>query len=1003
MAYAFTVETLYKQTHDGLDIIQKYLGNCKDFDKALHNQKNAFYSGFRNNDDTPSSYLISPDKKIKDAKSLKVNESTGYWRIKDYGDEYYTPIKVAMFFTGLDFYPCLKHLYQLFGLVEGKSFFQAEIIVKTLDDTDERQNGWFNVVLKDTHFDLSIIGKFVTPELAKEYHFYSVDYYEKVFIKKGTTNLTYIKVKSTDSFPIFAYAPDGTNWYKTYAPLSNDKQYKHGYLGKKPERYVHGLQRLLDSIDTDEIDSLINSIKEAKKDNAISYVKELEANKNDLMLNRVFIATGGSDGLNIASLNENVIWFNSESEQLNHEEYNLLKKYVKNIYNLPDVDLQGVKYAYEVAENFWEMKTIWLPTEKLGTNGKDFRNWMNFYQNAKLESIQFHFQNLVNGALKMKFFERPAKNKPYKIKPSYLHYFLKVKGFFVYYPEKSFTDKVAEQEYIFIQIIDNVVSQTFPNEIRKFCERYLIAKGQTVEVIDLMKSAVQFSDKNLLGIDSIELDFTNNTIDTQCFFFKNLYAKVTAEKIEIKPYRTFENFVWKNSILQNDIFLENPFFKYYKNEAGEHKVEILRTDCEYMNFIINTSRIFWRDELEKPFAPNQEKEKQEYHEKNRFNLFGEILTEEQKNIQEQHFLNKCYAIGYMLHRNKIMSFAKMLFAMDDKPKESEEDSNGRTGKSLFFYGFEQIAKNRFIIDGKNQNLKVDKHLLHGLTKENDYIYIEDLELHSGINFFFNWITNSIIVNPKNGKPYEIKFPESPKVAVSTNYGLPKFDGSTLGRILFISFSDYYHVKTENYLEQRKVNDDFGGQDLFSSSWSDKQRNIHFNFLMQCVQFYLQNQRNEISAPQNNIDINNAMASMGNVFMDWAKGYFVETETVQVEKQVQNLTETVTVFETETVTGTLNEFVLRKDMQDDYNNFAGSYKKTSHNFKKSLEQYCKTHGYTLNPAEYLTVDGTIKRIVFNAKGKRTNAEHFFIRTHKETIETENKTDDQNKKESDDLPF
>lgn len=969
MAYAFNIETLYKETDNGLEILKYFLGTCKDFDKALQNQNNAFQ--LRNNDDTNSAYLVNPQKKLKgDAQ---------YWCVKDFGDEFFTPIKLAMQYTGLDFKYCLKRMYEVFGLAEGKSFFESDTTFKALESGDDRPIGWFDIKLHEKQDDFSIIGKFVTAEIAQKFHFVSVDSFEKIVINKTTKLPMLMTVKSTDSCPVFAYGPHGKTWFKTYAPF--DKKYKHGYLGTKPARYVHGLDQLLNKVDKEKIDFLIKQIADAKKDeDDISFINQLEKEKNELMLNRVIIATGGSDGMNIDSLSENVIWFNSEKEQINYDEYNLIKKYVKNIYNLPDIDKTGIQCAYEVAENFWEMKTIWLPTEKLGTNGKDFRNWMNYYQNAKLESIQFHFQNLVNGALKMKFFERPADKKPYKIKPSYLHYFLKVKGFFVYYPEKSFTDKVADQEYIFIQIIDNVVSQTFPNEIRKFCERYLIAKGQSIDVIDLIKSTVQFNDKNLLGIDSIELDFTKYTDDSQCFFYKNLYAKVTANEIVLKPYKTFDNFVWKNSILQTDVFLENPFFRYYKNEAGENKVEILRNNCEYMNFLINTSRVFWRDELETPFAPNQDKEKEAYHEKNRFNLFGEILTPEQKHIQELHFLNKLYAIGYMLHRAKVMSFAKMVYVMDDKPKESEEDSNGRTGKSLFFYGFEQLAKNRFIIDGKNKNITVDKHLLHGLTKENDFVYIEDLELYSGINFFYNWVTGSIIVNPKNSKPYEIHFKDSPKIAVSTNFGLPKVDGSTLGRILFVSFSDYYHVKTDNYNEQRKVNSDFGGQDLFSNSWTAKQWNNHFNFLMQCEQFYLQNRENEISAPQNNIDINNAMATMGENFMEWANAYFNKTQIIKTQKEVQNLTETVIVYEDEEIKGTLNEYVPRSVMQDAYLKVAGKYAKSSTAFKKALQQFCKVNGYTLNPKEKCGSDGKIKLPIIDEKGKRQIVEHFYIQTN-----------------------
>lgn len=1000
MAYAFDIETLYSNTDNGLDIIKKYLSNCKGFDKALQNQKEHFH--FRESDDTASAQLIGPDKNIKSA-------TVNYWRVKDFGDDFFTPIKIAMQFTGLDFYPCLKFMYEIFGLTQGKTFFQAETEVTTLDKEDKRKVGFFDFTEASKHHDLGVIGRFVTTELAAEYHFKSIDFYEKVFIKKGTENKTYIKVKATPSFPIFAYAPDGKKWCKTYAPLSNDKQYKHGYLGAKPERYIHGLERLKNAF-AKEMAAFDKRIAQAKKDNSEFLEAKLIAAKSEFKFDRAIICSGGSDGLNVTSLQEFALWFNSESEQLNYVEYFEILKYVKAIYNLADIDESGIKYAYEVAEKFFDLKTIWLPKEKLGITGKDFRDWMKFYNNADIESIKRQFWNLVNGALKMRFYEKNEKTKAIKIKPTYLHYFLKVKGFHLYYPEKQFTDKIAEQEYIFIRVVDNIVSQIFPNDIRKFCERYLIAKGESIAVIDCIKSTVQFNDKNLMGIDNIVLDFRNYTMSSQTFFFKNLYATVTADNIELKPYKNYKNFVWNDAILQTNIFKEEPFFKHTIDESGNDKVEILRTDCEFQNFLINTSRMFWRKELEDQFTPEQTAEKKAYHEANRFNLFGECLSDEEKDIQAKHFLNKCFSIGYLLHKAKRQSFAKSLYAIDDKPKESEEDANGRSGKSILFFGIDQIAKNRFLVDGKNKNLTTDKHLLHGLTKENDYLYVEDLGQFVDVEDFYNWITGSIVVNPKNTKPYEVKFFDAPKVAITSNYGIPKMKPSTQGRLLFLSFSDYYHVKTDHYNEERKVNADFGGMDLFSPEWTEKQYNKHFNFLFECLQLYLNNFNHEISAPQSNIDINNANASMGDVFMNWADSYFVKTQDVTVSKEVPNeskLGEMITMDEVETITGTLNEYIERKQMQASYAESAGRYPKTPQNFLKSLRIYCKQKGYELNPKELCNGDETkILKPITDKHNKRQIVEHFFIKTptllHIPAVNQEEKPVAE-KKPSDDLAF
>ncbi|PKB18362.1 hypothetical protein [Flavobacterium sp. 5] len=984
--YKFNLETLYEKTDNGLDIIKKYLDNCDGFGKALENDKFPFK--YRDTDNTASCYLVKNDKGLKG--SVGVN----YWRVKDFGGDFFTPIGIAIEQSGLDFYPCLKMLYEWFNLDGNNTFFKATTEIKTLDETDERPLDWFNVVTKE-HKQLDIIGTHITPELAAEYDFFTVDYYEKVFINKKTNQKNYIKVTATDSFPIFCYMPE-KSWCKTYAPFSKDKTYKHGYLGKKPVRHVYGLQKIIDSVDFAGIEILNKQIKDCDYTDD-NLKRSLISQREELKIDTVIIASGGSDGLNVASLDYDVIWYNSESEQINYEEYSQLKKIVKNIYNLPDVDESGVKYGYEVAENFWNMKSIWLPKEKIGTNGKDFRDWMKFYKKSDLKSLKFQFKNLLSGALKMKFFERNEKSKRWSVKTSYLHYFLKIKGFHLYYPEKKYTEKTGIQEFIFIRINEHIVEQYFPNDIRKFSEMYLIEKGQPIEVIDLIKNTDQFNETKLLSMDKIVLDFKNFTEETQTFFFNNQFATISKEGIELKPYKDLKNYVWDYRIVDKTIFAEKQSFRHYKDEAGNDRVEILQQDCDYMNYLINGSRMYWRKELEEPFGDfinNKElkEAKQKYHNENRFNLSAECLTENERLIQEKHFLNKCFGIGYLLHRFKIESFAKFIYIMDDAPKESEEDSNGRSGKSVLLNGIDRLLNNHYYINGKSKNITTNSHLLDGFTKDNDYIRIEDIDQYLGVEFFYNWVTGPISVNPKTKKPYNVEFNDAGKMAATSNFGIGKINQSTLGRLFFISFSDYYHVKTEKYNEERKISNDFNNKDLFSSYWDAKQWNKFYFFLMECCQLYLSNRDNELQAPQNNIHLTNIQASMGENFMNWCEGYFTHS-MIDEESETQ-----------EVVNGTLNQFLLRAEVQKAYTLHAGEkYKKTATNFKKSLQEYCKMRGWTFNPVEYLSADKkTIKKPHTNEKGKRDILEFFYIRTNETPIATEQKQLQLGEK-IDDLPF
>ncbi len=941
--YKFNPKHLYENTNAGLDIIFKY---CP---QAIGCERTNKQFKLREEEDTASASLLLKEE---------------CWIVKDFGDKGYNPIELCRYFTGFSFIEALKYLYSEFNLITDEKVFASETTFKS---NPEQEIGWFEVIEAENFKHLDLVGRFVSEKIALEYDFIPVAEYSFVFLNKKNNEKTICTTKATDHYPIFAYK-FCDQWAKIYQPL--DKKYKHSFVGKKPERHVYGLTRLHAKFQ-EQMDIFDADIALARKDKDEKLESRLIDEKIAFKLDSVIICSGGSDGLGVASLGHHVIWFNSESEQLNWEEYNELKTLCKEIYNLPDIDSPGTKYGYQVAEMFWNLKTIWLPETIKQFNGKDFRDWLKKYSKSSYKEVQSQFINLRTGALKCKFFERNAKTRSLKIKPSYLHYFLKVKGFYLYYPDKIYINKTAEQEFIFIRINDNIVTQEFANTIRKFCEKYLIAKGQPVEVIDLIKSTTQFTDKNLMSIDHIELDFNTYTSDSQTFYFKNQFAIVTAESIELKAYNKLKNYVWNDKIINHTILQEKPFFEHYKDANGNDRVKILRNDCEYQNFLINTSRVYWRKELEEQFA-NDHESKTAYHNENRFRINSDYLEFEENAIQEKHYLSKMFAIGYLLHKFKKKSFARMVYIMDDKEKSSEEDRNGGSGKSMILDGIDCIYQNRFRIDGMTPNLLNDRFILDGVTKETDYILIEDLAEYHNITTFYNWITSSLSINPKQRTPFEIGFFDAPKLALTSNYGLRNAVASTLRRLLFLSTSDYYHNISDDYNEERRVSHDFG-HDLFMWDKDSKQPSIHYSFLMQCLQFYLQNRESEIIAPQTNINLNNVKASIGDVFMEWCDSYFSNGSIVETS-----------TGEKDEIKGTLNDYVPRAEMQESYKQAAGKFAKTSSNFKKSLIQYCKMKGWEFNPKPLQCTDGTIKKPLTDRNGKRQNVEHFYIKTNDSQI-------------------
>lgn len=948
--YPITVEQIFKATNGGLDIYNKYLS----LPAGVENGKKKFK--LREEDKTPSCVLSNKD---------------GIFLLKDFGvSGAKSPITFVMDHFGIEMGDAIKKIAADFNLLPGQTFYKPE---KEFADTDLPENYW-KVVFKN-YENLSTIGRFIEPELAIEYAFKEVDYYEKVIISSKTNRKTLLTVKATNHYPIFVYLPHDVEYNQYPAPVKNKKKdftaesywcklyepkatknesgfsSKHSYLGTKPERHVYGLDRILNKTDHKRILDIKSEIA-ASKDKY--YIEELREELNDLMLDQVFVLSGGTDGLNCASLGNDVLWYGSESEQINSKEYQLLKTIAKKVINVPDIDAPGQKYGKEVAGKHWEMLSLWLPKDKMTKGGKDFRDWMNFYKSCDKEQLKNYFNLLLPTALKCKFFDKKvAKNGSvnYKINLSNLHYFLNVNNFYTYKIAHKHIDISTDEQIIFVFIQGNIVRRVTPRDIRRFCLNYIKEKGQKIDVANLILSTPYFNENHLLGLSDIELNFKNYDSENQYFFFQNQLVKISADSIDFKKHGTALNYAWDKSIIKHNIFAEDQFFKYYTDELGRNRVEILRSDCQYQNYLINGSRVFWRKELEEPFT--DESKKQAYHEKNRFNLNGDNLTIDEHIKQEQHFLSKCFAIGYLMHRYKRKSYARLIYSMDNCVKDSTNDSKGGTGKSVMFDGLDYLLTNRFFLNGKDKNMTTNNHLLQGVTENNDYLLIEDIDRYIDISFLYTWITSSVKVNPKNSGQYELSFQEFPKVAITSNYGIPSLDDSTMRRVFIISYSDYYHAKNDNYREERRVTHDFNGKELYAD-WDNSEWVKFFNFLFQCCQFYLQNRQSDIVAPDDNIKINNLKSGIGDSFIEWSNSYFISDN--------------------------LNTKIPRKEMMSDYSDFVGKSSKSAQAFRTSLQNYCKLNGWQLNPDEQKRAsDG---RIMINQydqkKGKNSMVECFYIK-------------------------
>jgi hypothetical protein len=200
------------------------------------------------------------------------------------------------------------------------------------------------------------------------------------------------------------------------------------------------------------------------------------------------------------------------------------------------------------------------------------------------------------------------------------------------------------------------------------------------------------------------------------------------------------------------------------------------------------------------------------------------LTDKEKS----DFKAVCSAVGYLINSHKKSSEAYCII-LSDEGSNDIANAGGR-GKTLLL---EMISKVRTrLYKGKNDWRKDDKFALAGLQKHNTLIVHDDVP--AGYDWIANYtlITGDMEVQPKYVNPFTLKFKESPKIVVTTNNAVRYNEDadSTNRRYREYKFSKFWNIN-------RTPSEYFGGGDFFDD-WSEQDWQEAFDFLVECVQIYL---------------------------------------------------------------------------------------------------------------------------------------------------------------------
>lgn len=923
------IEKIYAATRGGLDIILDLYPQAADC-VGVKNKH------FRIRDEnTPSACL---------------REVNGVWKVTDFGGEGRAESAIDLYMRemNIDRFPeAVLRLAAKYNVtdeldrsVNKPDFVERDALV---DEKDGQRYIEFNE--KFTEAELKVLGPLVTADTVDQLHWHSVKAVRYVKDRK-----TRIK-QSNEHYTIFAREclvkeAEGDDrevkFFKLYEPLNPEKAWRFSYWpeGIKPKQYINGLPELHKAWVE------FNRKEEAEFQKTNTDDRPYKEQK----LPEAFICSGERDSLCVRSLGYHPLWFNSETYKLSEKEYTEIMKYVEVLYNIPDIDETGVRKGTELALRFIDIHTIWLPSwlrqyhDNRGKARKDLRDWMELRQTKK------DFRNLMTLAMPARFWMSVINKKKDKwdhfIDTACLFNFLRLNGFYALHDEN-----VQQPQYIRIE--GNIVKRVTARDMRDFVRQWVIDRAEKRDVLNLVLNSMKLAAAGLESLESIDLDFTSHTPHSQLFFFPQVSVEVRADGM--KEYKkqgsALHNYVWQENVIPHDFHKMEDMFHIERiideNGFRHYDIEVKSIKSKFFAYLINTSRLYWRKELEYNFSETSADERQAYHAKNRFRIDGKGLTEDEIQDQKLCLVNKIFTAGYMLHRYKRASRAWAPMAMDNKI-DSEGECNGRSGKSFFFKTLSYFL-NTVKLSGRNPKLMDNPHVFDQITQHTQMLLIDDCDRYLNMGLFYDNITSDMTVNPKNNQSYTIPFALSPKIAFTTNYVPANFDPSSEARLLYMVFSDYYHQRTadNDYLETRTIRDDFD-KDLYGDQYTEEEWNADINFLMQCCQFYLQHidEPEKIQPPMQNIIYRKHKADMGVNFEDWAYSYFSPES------------------------GRLNKFIVREQAFLDYRSFSGVNKITTNSLTKKLKAFALVCPWIeeYNPEEYLNSSGRIfRRSEYNPQG------------------------------------
>ena len=295
-------------------------------------------------------------------------------------------------------------------------------------------------------------------------------------------------------------------------------------------------------------------------------------------------------------------------------------------------------------------------------------------------------------------------------------------------------------------------------------------------------------------------------------------------------------------------------------------------------------------------------------------------------------------IGYLLHSFKTSANNKAIIFNDET---ISENPNGGSGKGLFWNALAQMKKVSSI-DGKTFEF-TKSFPYQTVSTDTQILVFDDVKKNFNFESLFSLITEGITLEYKGQDAIKLPVTKSPKILITTNYTVGGVGGSFERRKFEVEMSDYFSFKHTPV-------DEFGH--LLFDDWDADEWFKFDNFMINCVQFYLQNGLTKHDFK--NLEVRKFIKNTCFEFYEWSKP--------DQDGKNENI-----------------EFNIRCNKQLYYDNFINeypdfrTYKLSQKRFSQWIEHYAKFYDY-----KYLTGKSNGERWfeIINENSNTENDEIYF---------------------------